>query len=275
MSDSKKFKIGELSKLFNISVDSIRYYEKVGILEPVRNPENNYRFYTMEDFRRLALIREMLGLGFSTEQIHFFITDRNIQKTKDLLYSELDTIDEEIKRLKKTRKSLEHRIDTILSVENRYNGEKITEFNYPERPCVMIREKHLTDEMIDYYLVQYMNKNNNHVGTIGLNDCYTLDLENSNPESNYYRTKNAFFYSNAISKREFNYYLPAGIYLSIIYRGPLTKTKQLLPSMFDYAVQKGYTVCGDPIELCYIDEYETNDESEYLIEIQLPVEYSE
>ena len=100
MSDSKKFKIGELSKLFNISVDSIRYYEKVGILEPVRNPENNYRFYTMEDFRRLALIREMLGLGFSTEQIHFFITERNIQKTKDLLYSELDTIDEEIKRLK-------------------------------------------------------------------------------------------------------------------------------------------------------------------------------
>ena len=37
------FKIGELSKLYHIGVDSIRYYEKVGILNPIRDEENNYR----------------------------------------------------------------------------------------------------------------------------------------------------------------------------------------------------------------------------------------
>ena len=79
MENERNFRIGELSKLFHISVDSIRYYEKVGILHPVRNPENNYRFYTMEDFRRVALLRELLGLGFSTEQIRYFITERSIK----------------------------------------------------------------------------------------------------------------------------------------------------------------------------------------------------
>ena len=110
MGTEKTFKIGELSRAFHIGVDSIRYYEKVGILNPIRNLENNYRFYTMEDFRRLALIRELLGLGFSTEQIRSLITDRTVQKTQQMLSSELSAIDEEINRLRYVRKNLESRL---------------------------------------------------------------------------------------------------------------------------------------------------------------------
>ena len=83
--------------------------------------------------------------------------------------------------------------------------------------------------------------------------------------------KNAFFYSDALSKKECNYILPEGTYLSILYRGPLSRTKELLPSLFDYAREHSYEIAGAPMELCYVDEYETNDENEYLIEIQLPV----
>ena len=45
MKRKKVFNIGELSRLFNVSTDSIRYYEKIGILNPVRNEENNYSVY--------------------------------------------------------------------------------------------------------------------------------------------------------------------------------------------------------------------------------------
>ena len=81
MKKKDTFKIGELSKLFDIGVDSIRYYEKVGILHPVRNDENNYRMYTIDDVRRLALIRELLGLSFSTDQIREYDEDRNVDST--------------------------------------------------------------------------------------------------------------------------------------------------------------------------------------------------
>lgn len=271
MNEEKTFKIGELSKLFHIGVDSIRYYEKVGILEPVRDPENNYRTYTMEDFRRIALIRELLGLGFSTEQIKFFITDRSEQKTKEMLASELSAINDEINRLKYVRKNLENRLHTIETMTARYKHEQIEVLHLPERSCVMIKDSHFANNMIDYYLVKYMNEYHNHIGTIGLCDCYTLDLPGSNPDSAYYRTKNAFFYSDALSKKECNYILPEGTYLSILYRGPLSRTKELLPSLFDYAREHSYEIAGAPMELCYVDEYETNDENEYLIEIQLPV----
>lgn len=75
MKRKKTFNIGEVSRLFNISVDSIRYYEKIGILEPTRNEGNNYRVYTLSDIRQLTMIRELLGLNFSTERIKEF--DRN------------------------------------------------------------------------------------------------------------------------------------------------------------------------------------------------------
>ena len=50
------------------------------------------------------------------------------------------------------------------------------------------------------------------------------------------------------------------------------KTKELLPQLFEYAKQEHYIISGEPIEFCHIDDYETNNESEYLIELQLPVE---
>lgn len=272
MKSEKTFKIGELSKIFNIGVDSIRYYEKVGILEPIRNPENNYRFYTIEDFRRLALIRELLGLGFSTEQIRFFITNRNIQKTCDMLASELTAINQKITQLKHVQKNLKNRLGTIQSMAARYNNEQIDELHLPARNCIMIHDDHLRDNMVDYYLIKHMNRHHDHVGTIGLCDCYTLDLPGSNPDSLYYRTKNVFFYSDFLDKKECNYTLPEGLYLSLIYRGPLTKTKELLPSMYTYAQKKGYTITQEPIEFCFIDEYETGNEEEYLIELQLLAE---
>ena len=226
---------------------------------------------TALDFRRLALIRQLLGLGFSTEQIKEFVSDRNINKTIAMLNTELSTINEQIQKLKNTKKNIESRLNLINNVMAAPDKEEILEKKYPKRGCIMIREKHLPDRLVDYYLTKYMNKHNNSIGTIGLSDCYTLDLENSNPESSYYRTKNLFFYSADLNKEDCNYYLPEGTYLSVMYHGSLTKTKQFLPKMYAYAASHNFEIAGDPMEFCFIDEYETNVEAEYLIEVELPV----
>ena len=68
MKEKTTFRIGELAKLFDIGVDSIRYYEEVGILRPKRDPINNYRLYTIEDVRKLTMIRELLGPRRNQEQ---------------------------------------------------------------------------------------------------------------------------------------------------------------------------------------------------------------
>ena len=54
------YKINEISKLYNIGVDSIRYYEELGILHPKR-ASNGYRQYTTHDIHRLTLTKGFLS----------------------------------------------------------------------------------------------------------------------------------------------------------------------------------------------------------------------
>ena len=88
--------------------------------------------------------------------------------------------------------------------------------------------------------------------------------------SDFYRTENVFFLSGSLFEKS-DYLLPAGEYLCLFYQGSLKKTKLLLPRLFDYANAQKLTITGHPMELCHIDGYETDDEREYVIELELPV----
>jgi DNA-binding transcriptional MerR regulator len=63
-------KIGEFSKLVQVSVATLRYYDQVGLLKPVAVDQfTNYRYYSTNQLPRLHRILALRGLGFSLEQI--------------------------------------------------------------------------------------------------------------------------------------------------------------------------------------------------------------
>ncbi len=64
------FKIGEFSKLVQVSVPTLRYYDQLGLLKPVEVDRfTGYRFYAASQLPRLNRILALKGLGFSLEQI--------------------------------------------------------------------------------------------------------------------------------------------------------------------------------------------------------------
>src|ERR1041384_8327488 len=64
------FKIGEFSKLVQVSVPTLRYYDQVGLLKPVKVDNlTGYRYYSASQLPRLHRILALKGLGFSLEQI--------------------------------------------------------------------------------------------------------------------------------------------------------------------------------------------------------------
>src|SRR5215470_18668087 len=63
-------KIGEFSKLVQVPVPTLRYYDQVGLLKPVHvDPLTGYRYYSANQLPRLHRILALKGLGFSLEQI--------------------------------------------------------------------------------------------------------------------------------------------------------------------------------------------------------------
>jgi MerR family mercuric resistance operon transcriptional regulator len=61
--------IGQLSKLTNVNIETIRYYEKIGMLPPPPRTEGGRRVYGRLQTRMLAFIRRARELGFSLDEI--------------------------------------------------------------------------------------------------------------------------------------------------------------------------------------------------------------
>ena len=81
------YKIGEISKLYGIGADSLRYYEELGILKP-RRDENGYRLYNLKDIYKLNVIRDLRLLNFSMEQIKEYLDKQSLSNTLKLLHQE-------------------------------------------------------------------------------------------------------------------------------------------------------------------------------------------
>jgi effector-binding domain-containing protein len=70
------FKIGDFSKLSQISIKALRHYDQMGLLKPVRiDPFTGYRYYSASQLPRLNRILAFKDLGFSLEQIVQLLND--------------------------------------------------------------------------------------------------------------------------------------------------------------------------------------------------------
>jgi DNA-binding transcriptional MerR regulator len=68
---ARSMRIGDFSRLSRVSVKTLRYYDELGLIKPVRVDEfTGYRYYDHEQLVRLNRLRALQDLGFSLEQIH-------------------------------------------------------------------------------------------------------------------------------------------------------------------------------------------------------------
>ena len=100
------YRIGEISRLYGVGPDSLRYYEELGILKPHRG-ENNYRMYHIHDLWRLNVIRDLRELGFSMAQIQDYLQNRTLSSTEELLTRELSVIQERVNKLEELKANID------------------------------------------------------------------------------------------------------------------------------------------------------------------------
>src|SRR3954447_18662990 len=67
--DAASFSIGDLTRATGTKIETIRYYERTGLLPPPPRTGGNYRAYGSGHLARLSFVRRARGLGFSLEQV--------------------------------------------------------------------------------------------------------------------------------------------------------------------------------------------------------------
>ena len=70
MEQFKMLKIGELASLAGVSRDTLRFYEKHGLIIPSQRTESGYRLYSNIDVERISFIVSAKGVGFTLNEIH-------------------------------------------------------------------------------------------------------------------------------------------------------------------------------------------------------------
>jgi MerR family transcriptional regulator, copper efflux regulator len=115
-------RISVLAEKARVSVDTIRFYEKKGLIdsELVGRQANNYRDYSEASLERLILIQQAKRLGFTLAEIQQWIRDYESDRLskpekRRILNQKLAEIDTRIEELKQMRSYLAKKIDYLCS----------------------------------------------------------------------------------------------------------------------------------------------------------------
>ncbi|MCL2774265.1 MAG: MerR family transcriptional regulator [Oscillospiraceae bacterium] len=91
--------IGQVSKQYEISIQTLRYYEQIGLIQSTRNDDNAYRFYDEAAVKQLHSIILLRKLRISLKQIKEILDNQNTAATVEILERNISELDEEITSL--------------------------------------------------------------------------------------------------------------------------------------------------------------------------------
>ena len=108
--------IGQLAKSARVGVDTVRYYEKQGLMPRATRRPSGYRQYQSDDVRRLHFIRRAKELGFSLEEIGELLalrsqSARGVEKVKAVARQKLLQVENKLAELQRLRKVLAHLVE--------------------------------------------------------------------------------------------------------------------------------------------------------------------
>ena len=109
-------KIAEVSEQHGLSTDTLRYYERIGLIPPVNRSESGIRDYNELDIRRVEFVKCMRSAGLPVEVLIEYIAlvqkgDKTIAARKDILVEQRELLISRMEQMQKTLDILNHKIE--------------------------------------------------------------------------------------------------------------------------------------------------------------------
>src|SRR5574341_375165 len=109
-------KIAEVSEQFGLSADTLRYYERVGLIPPVNRNESGIRDYDELDLRRVDFIKCMRAAGLPVEVLIEYMGlvqqgDKTIEARKEILIEQRGLVTARLEEMQKTLDRLNYKIE--------------------------------------------------------------------------------------------------------------------------------------------------------------------
>ncbi|MFP3391728.1 MerR family transcriptional regulator [Brevibacillus sp. SIMBA_040] len=255
--------IGEFSKICEVSTKTLRYYEEIGLLNPVEiNPESGYRYYSIEQLKKMLFINRLKSYHFSLEEIKA-ILDAEEDQAEEKLYSALtrkrNEIQENLQALEYTLKQMN---SDLLQL-----GKGIPVMTYLNDIEVQLVE---TKPMTLLYTRKLMNRNDYEEGygayfsrlykkvakeklTLLGTPMTIYHSAEYNPDGN--DTEFAIPIQEAVKGTRD---MPGGLCARSVWKGPYSDLTSIYARLREWIEKEGYEMVKSPYEVYVTDPNQTS-----------------
>ena len=274
MRNEIKLKIGEFSKLMQVTVKTLRHYKSIGLLMPDEVDESSgYRYYRFEQMQRLSDIRKYKDIGFSLDEIKCLYDNDTHSPSIGQLKSKIRDCERQLRLM------LDRRHQLIEMVNSRRHIKTMDKFSIQALPAITVashREVLKSYNDLGMLCVNVIGPEMHRLGckcspagycfTIEHNKEYTptdIDIE-------YCEQVEAM--GNDSSIIQFRQLEAVPTALCMKHYGPYDKFYESYVEVFKYIEEQGYKISGHP-RTVYVDGiWNQEDPEKWLSIIQVPIE---
>lgn len=265
------FTIGEMADFHDIPSKTLRYYDEIGLFQPVLVGENGYRYYSIEQFETLSIIKYLRTHGLSIKDIKEHLKKKKTSSFLEKLESQRESFRIDKLRISRALEDLDERIAELKELKGK------REFNQIEIVFKMERRIQRLINRIEGVHDIEMNvkaleksagiQSSIIIGRIG----FSINRENL-LAGKFRDFSSIILFEKGKRRSRLSSCLTSGLYARMyVNDGNHSKTSSLYPKILHFIEERGYSVMGDAIERVIIDSCITGDETEYTTEIEIPV----
>lgn len=249
--DLQKLSIGQMAELNHVSEQTLRLYDKEGLLVPrCVDPVTGYRYYHIIQSAKLDLIQNMKVYGMTLRQIRSFLDSNDPAALREMLSEQAASIEERIRQLRRSQSAITRTLDNYRRYEAMpRNGEIFLEY-IPERRIFRYScdvNYFDQDESGYEYMLRQMKTNlvaNNMPLSYFTNIGTIIRREHLVPDSLF--SNEVFLFVDEGDSSQAMETLPAASYLCLC-SDEFSMEAANVRRLLDYVQTRGYEIAGDYI----------------------------
>jgi DNA-binding transcriptional MerR regulator len=268
-----QFLIGELAALFQISTDTLRYYDRINLIKPDVVGENGYRYYSLRSFFKLSRILFLKDLDIPLDEVKGYMDDKNTEKLVKMLHQKQVDLDLKIQSCLNLKTKIQQKLDLLESSKS--NSEQIFIKQLPTRHAIYMasadfRAEREIEETLKTYS-HYLKFSS----WLTEGQIYTSVCEEHLRQRDFHHYQ-YIFEIPYVESSDLNGASPlttieASNYACMLFVGPYSDIDRHYDTLLDWIVANDYEVCGHSIEMNIVDYDFSDSDAEFVSELQIPI----
>lgn len=272
MAEKELFQIGDVAKMYQLSVGTLRHYEQIGLLRPEKvDPKTGYRYYSVRQFELLNNIRYLRALGMPLEKITAYMQNRDVDAIEEKLRHQKELIARKKQELDCIERKIDNRLVQIADTR-KSKLDVVQLVTLPEFRVVGIRDSIRFDSYL--WLEKSLRRlQENQKTPLVFQGKVGAGVSKEHLLAGEYKSYDMVF---ILLDKEDDYKgkvetIPEGLYVTVRYHGSHGEAEPYYAKLMQYIREQKLEVTGFSQELALIDNSISVNPEGYITEIRIPV----